>query len=148
MQQKCQGIHPKIPHRPQKRGEGGEKQHTAAHRPQQQIQPQLPLRPAEHEEEDRQARGHAVQDVQRRRQAGQPQAEGPQQVIQQRRSHAQQDRLTEEQERLGESRGHGASPEQPVEKAPPLLTAVLIGDGIDPAVHMELAPVQGQLSDV
>ena len=35
MQQKCQGIHPKIPHRPQKRGEGGEKQHTAAHRPQQ-----------------------------------------------------------------------------------------------------------------
>ena len=102
MQQKCQGIHPKIPHRPQKRGEGGEKQHTAAHRPQQQIQPQLPLRPAEHEEEDRQARGHAVQDVQRRRQAGQPQAEGPQQVIQQRRSHAQQDRLTEEQERLGE----------------------------------------------
>ena len=58
------------------------------------------------------------QDVQRRRQAGQPQAEGPQQVIQQRRSHAQQDRLTEEQERLGESRGHGASPEQPVEKAP------------------------------
>ena len=126
MQQKCQGIHPKIPHRPQKRGEGGEKQHTAAHRPQQQIQPQLPLRPAEHEEEDRQARGHAVQDVQRRRQAGQPQAEGPQQVIQQRRSHAQQDRLTEEQERLGESRGHGASPEQPVEKAPPLLTAVLM----------------------
>ena len=65
MQQKRQGIHPKIPHRPQKRGEGGEKQHTAAHRPQQQIQPQLPLRPAEHEEEDRQARGHAVQDVQR-----------------------------------------------------------------------------------
>ena len=57
-------------------------------------------------------------------------------------------KLTEEQERLGESRGHGASPEQPVEKAPPLLTAVLIGDGIDPAVHMELAPVQGQLADV
>ena len=35
-----------------------------------------------------------------------------------------------------------------MEKAPPLLTAVLIGDGIDPAVHMELAPVQGQLADV
>ena len=49
MQQKRQGIHPKIPHRPQKRGEGGEEQHAAAHRPQQQIQPHLPLRPAEHE---------------------------------------------------------------------------------------------------
>ena len=96
MQQKRQGIHPKIPHRPQKRGAGCEEQHAAAHRPQQQIQPHLPLRPAEHEEENRHARGQTVQDVQRRRQAGQPQAEGPQQVIQQRRSHAQQDRLAEE----------------------------------------------------
>ena len=140
MQQKRQGVHPESPHRPQQRGKDCEKQDAAAQGTQAEIQPQLALGPVEGEQKDRPADRHAVEDVQRRRQPGELQAEGPQQVILQPGGHPQQDGLDKGLKRLGKGGAHGASPEQAAEKALPLLAAVLIGDGVDPAVHMELAP--------
>nr|WP_325285234.1 hypothetical protein [Dysosmobacter sp.] len=83
-----QGIHPKIPHRPQRRRKGAEEHHRAAGDAQQQVQPQLPC-PAQQKQKDRAARRQAVQQVQRRREPGQPQPEGTQQIIQQSRRQAQ-----------------------------------------------------------
>ena len=126
MQQKRQGVHPESPHRPQQRGKDCEKQDAAAQGTQAEIQPQLALGPVEGEQKDRPADRHAVEDVQRRRQPGELQAEGPQQVIQQPGGHPQQDGLDKGLKRLGKGGAHGASPEQAAEKALPLLAAVLI----------------------
>ena len=90
MQQKRQGVHPESPHRPQQRGKDCEKQDAAAQGTQAEIQPQLALGPVEGEQKDRPADRHAVEDVQRRRQPGELQAEGPQQVIQQPQKRSQQ----------------------------------------------------------
>ena len=58
------------------------------------------------------------------------------------------DRPAEGQQRGGERGLHSGSPEEAAEKAAPLLSAVLVGDSVNPAVHMQLAAVQGQLADV
>ena len=148
MHQEGQGIHPKIPYRPQRRGAKGEKQHGAAGHSHQHEQPQLTLGAVEGEKEQDPGADHAVQAVQRAGEPGQPQPEGPQQVVQHPQKGPQQDGLAEQQQLGGDVVLHTDSAEQPPEQTAALPAAVLIGDGVHPAVHMELPAVQGQLADV
>lgn len=148
MQQKGQRIHPECPHRLQRPGEKSEKYRGTACQPQQQQQAHLPPGPIEREEEHRRPGQDAVQDVQHPCQPAQPQAEGPQHIVQQAQRHPQQTGLQADQQPQRNIGAHGGSPEQPAEESPLFLAALLIGDGVDPAVHVELAPVQGKLADV
>lgn len=83
VQEKCQGVHPKIPHGPQQGRQQAKKQHRAAQGSQNHISPQQALRLAEGEEKQPGAHGQAVQGVPQGGGAGQAQPEGPQQVVQQ-----------------------------------------------------------------
>ena len=148
MHQEGQGIHPKIPYRPQRRGAKGEKQHGTAGHSRPHDQPQLTRGAVEGEKEQDPGADHAVQAVQRAGEPGQPQPEGPQQVVQHPQKGPQQDGLAEQQQLGGDVVLHTDSAEQPPEQTAALPAAVLIGDGVHPAVHMELPAVQGQLADV
>lgn len=118
MQQKGQGIHPKIPHRPQGGGEGAEKQRRASQKPQQDEHPQFPLGPAEGEEKQGRAYRQTVEDVQRGGETGQAQPEGPQQIVQHPRRQAQQNGLAKDQKLLGDVIFHRAYPNSRRKKPP------------------------------
>ena len=111
MHQEGQGIHPKIPYRPQRRGAKGEKQHGTAGHSRQHEQPQLTLGAVEGEKEQDPGADHAVQAVPRAGEPGQPQPEGPQQVVQHPQKGPQQDGLAEQQQLGGDVVLHTASAE-------------------------------------
>ena len=112
MQQKGQGIHPEVPHRPQRPGQEPKEQPHAAGSAQEHVYPQLPLGPAEDEEKGRRAGGQAVEDVQRRGQPGEPQAQRPQQIVHQPCREAQQHGLGKNQQGGSRVHSHGRSPEE------------------------------------
>ena len=84
--------------------------------------------------------GLTVEQVQRRRQSGVPQPHRPQQVVQDPGTQTQQNRQEERAELLRDMDGHGLS-EQTAEKAALTVRSVLIGDGGDAAIHIQLAPL-------
>ncbi len=107
MCQISQCVSPEKPQGPQQRGEHPEKQHRTAQRPQHHKSPQLSLRPPQEKEGHGKPGQHAVKAVQHAGQAGTPQAEGPQQIIQQSRAHAQQNGLPKHQHLVGNLVPHG-----------------------------------------
>ena len=118
MQEKCQGVHPKVPQGPQQGRQQAKKQHRAAQGSQNHISPQQALRLAEGEEKQPGAHGQAVQGVPQGGGAGQPQPEGPQQVVQQPRRQAQQHRLAEQGQLPGDLDLHGPYPNSRRRKPP------------------------------
>ena len=75
-------VQPERPYGPQRGGKNAEKHHGSTQRPQQDIAPQLSVPLAQNKEGQRRPGGEAVQQVQRPGQAGPPQPDGPQQVVQ------------------------------------------------------------------
>ena len=112
----------------------------AAQASQQDEPPELAIRLPQDEQKDRQTYGLTVEQVQRRRQSGVPQPHRPQQVIQDPGAQTQQNRQEERAELLRDMDGHGLS-EQTAEKAALTVRSVLIGDGGDAAIHIQLAPL-------
>ena len=96
MKQKSQCFHPKVPNRPQRGREQGEKQRCASGYPQQHIDAQLPLRPVEREQEQRGGGGQTVGAVQRPGAPGQTESEGAQQIVGQAHAKSQQNGLEED----------------------------------------------------
>lgn len=101
-----QTVRPEAPHGPQEAGEGAEKEHRAAQRPQHHEAPQNPVPPPQEEEEGHGAHAEAVEPVQQGGTAGQAQAEGAQEVVQHGGGHAQQDGLAEGRQLQGERGAH------------------------------------------
>ena len=81
MHQEGQGIHPKIPYRPQRRGAERKEQHYAPGQPRQHKQPQLSLGPIQGEKKDGPGAEQTVQAVQWAAEPGEPQPDGPQQIV-------------------------------------------------------------------
>lgn len=102
----CQRIRPKAPYGPQQLREDAEKQHCSAQRAQNHEAPQLPVRPPQEKEEQSGSGQKAVQTVQQPGQAGKAEAKGPQQVIQQPGTQAQEDGLAEHQQLVGDLISH------------------------------------------
>lgn len=98
--QKGQRIRPKGPQGPQELGEGAEKEDRSPQRAQHHEAPELALGPAQQEKEQRPAHAQAVEAVQRPGEAGGPDPEGAQQIVQQPGGQPQQDGLPEYQELL------------------------------------------------
>lgn len=121
-------------------GKAGKKQNAAAQTSQQDEPPELAIRLPQDEQKDRQTYGLTVEQVQRRRQSGVPQPYRPQQVVQDPGAQTQQNRQEERAELLRDMDGHGLS-EQTAEKAALTVRSVLIGDGGDAAIHIQLAPL-------
>ena len=133
-------VYPEVPNRPQGPGKQGKKQNAAAQTSQQDEPPELAIRLPQDEQKDRQTYGLTVEQVQRRRQSGVPQPHRPQQVVQDPGAQTQQNRQEERAELLRDMDGHGLS-EQTAEKAALTVRSVLIGDGGDAAIHIQLAPL-------
>ena len=131
-EKKCAGFHPKVPEGPQSGGKQGKKQHCSAQCTQKYISPQDALRPAQCEKEQRTAKPRAIDGVQRSGQAGTALPYCAQQIIQQSGGRTQQLQLFE----------------QAPEKAALIAGGVLIGYGIDAAVHMQFTAVQRKFADV
>lgn len=131
MHQIGQRIRPKSPNGPQHGGKSAEKQDCAAQRAQHRKAPQFPFRRLEEEEERRHPYRQAVEAVQKARQPGQPQPEGPQQIIQQPGGKAQQDGLAKHQQLLGNLIPHELS-KQPAKPAGPAAALLLVRNGVPP----------------
>ena len=71
-----------------------------------------------------------------------------QKVVGQSQNQAQKSRAAKQQQLFGNIVFHGRLPEQPGEKAAALAPVVLILQGVDLAVHMQLAALQTQLADM
>ncbi len=127
-------------------GKGTEKQHCAPHCSHQYKAPQLPGTPADQEEKHGSPHRQAVTPVQQGGEAGRSDPEGAQQVIQQSGRQSQQNGLPEHQQLMAHLAPHLSK--QAAQEAAPAGKLVLIGHGIDPPVHMEFPPIQGQLADV
>ena len=82
MQQECHRIPPKIPDGTQERGASGKEQDPAAQNAQEYKQPQLSLGPIQGEKKDGPGAEQTVQAVQWAGEPGEPQPEGPQQIVQ------------------------------------------------------------------
>lgn len=142
MYQIGQRIRPKSPNRAQHGGKGAEKQDCAPQRTQHRKSPQFSFRRLEKKKERRHPYRQTVKAVQKARQAGHPQPERPQQIIQQSGGKAQQNGLAKHQHLLGDLIPHRLS-EQPAKPAAPAAALLLIRNGVDAPVHMELPAVQG-----
>ena len=131
-------LQPEIPHRPQGPGEQAEKQRGAPGHAQQDKAPQLPVGLAEDEEKNGDTHRVAVQQIQNRRQPGAAQPQRPDQVVQ----HPQGRTQHNGQEKLPQLAGNlnpHHSAEQAAEKAALADGAILIGNGVDPAIHKQFA---------
>lgn len=109
MQQFKQHARPKIPQRAQKRRENAEKERGAERGGDERIKPQLAAADAQGEEEERNREDRAVERVERRGEAAfraAAQAQGAQQVVEQRERHAQQQRRAQQPDLLVDGDAH------------------------------------------
>lgn len=118
MRQKSQGIHPKGPHGAQRRREQAKKQYGTAQRPQQHVSPQQAGGAPQGKEKQRRTDAQGVYHVQQRSGAGQPQAHRPDEIIEHGGAQAQQHRLAEQSQLLGDLDLHRRLPQKPAEKPP------------------------------
>ena len=143
--QKSQRIRPKGPQRPQELRKNAEEQYRAPGRSHNYKAPKLTLGPAQQEEEHGPAYRQAVGPVQKAGNPRRPDPKGAQQIIQQPGRQPQENGLPEYQQLPGRLTSHAYPNRRPRNPARPL---VLIGQGVDSPVHMELAPVQRQLPNM
>lgn len=118
----------------------GKKNRTPPPRPPSRMTPELAIRLPQDEQKDRQTYGLTVEQIHRAPSVGGSAAAPPQQVVPGPRHQNQQNRQEERAELLRDMDGHGLS-EQTAEKAALTVRSVLIGDGGDAAIHIQLAPL-------
>lgn len=94
------GLRPKLPHSIQVFGEHAEKQHHAACRTQQDIQPKLTIALAQQKQPKSQGRGKTISTIQQPQKPRTALTHRTQKIIHQRDAHAQQDRAGKEHQLL------------------------------------------------
>ena len=134
-----QGLCPKLPNGTQKRGKRGEEQHGAARGTQNQKAPDLSVRPVQQKAKGGAAHAEAVAAVQPGGQMGKAQPEGAQQIIDHTGGQSQQNGLEKQPQRT--TPRHCLS-EQAAEKTAAPCAVILVGQGVDAAVYMQLPAVQ------
>lgn len=137
---------PEIPQRPQQRGEQRKKQRRAHDGGEDAVKPQLSPADAKRKHQSGERQRDAVERVQR---AGEPagfappQAQGAQQIIDQRKRHAQQHRRRQRPGLIPDDRAHGSAAEQAREQPAAVGNgAILVAQRVHPPVHVQLAAVQ------